>query len=701
MKPYIFLTLLFYNFFYTNAQNIVKKLNWVPHEIYYRHDSITGVKDLDIMQNGNICVLAQIDQNEYTGLYILDPVNYSITWKHMFGSWGGLSSQFTTALTATSDTGIVVCHNFYSQSSDTHVYGMIFKFSPTGTILWSDTFVPVPGQMRTAIDIAEDSTGNYLALVQDTVYKLDNLTGAINQAIPVVQNSNKILLVPGSSDFIVNGFLSSSRYSLSGNLIWTFNHPSFISNYSLSEITSSGFYILENDSLFVVDLSTGNLTNTTSLPANLYSSINHSANGDLFISAGNPVTHFNYITQLQTGSIIKVNSAGNILSVKAIPFPKFGLSWVSELPGGNLFCSGTYLLNTCDPLLSQNYMPFYFTVDQNGNGLIDSTTYLWPGDANNNYVLQFSDDALYILQSFGQTGLARDTLNYTTYYNGLDHSDFLSDWNTINTAGVNDKFCDVSGDGIVDQTDLNAFTPYFSFPVAVSYRSATLPDVTFIPESPTVATGDSARFYIVAGSSMAIDSVSGIAFSNYPTQQAPYGTVQFRTNTLGVPGNTLRTFCSISSVSGNANIAFTKTDLSNVHLNTDTIGIISFYIPVTFTDTSFSTSISEIKAIKGDGSDVPVQAVNGTVMVTTPTSIQENSSDKINLFPNPANGKITVDKIYAGNKAEIIDNSGKIISGSIIPENGTINVSALSKGNYFLKIDYKGNVMRSRFIIVQ
>ena len=416
-----------------NAQTWSKKLDWAdPHNIYMHHDSAVGVKDAAVLLNGNICVLAQVDQNELTKLFVLDSITHQILWSKDLGQWGALSSQFTRAITATNDTSILVCVNWFSQSTDTHVHGLIYKYSASGTILWADTFPAVPFQWRIATGIVEDINGNYLALVGDTVYDLNPTTGNINQVIPAISNSMELHAVPLSPDFIVNGQSSTARIDMSGNVVWSFNHiqAQFLMH---SAIGSSAFYLLINDSLHTVNPTTGAIVNSVVLPSSLYSSLNVSASGDLFASQGQTIHEFSS-AQPDNGGIIKISSSGNVLGVKSIPLPLCGVSWVSELRGGMLFCGGTYILTNSDPstnMIAKNYMPFCFTTDLNGNGVMDSIIYMWPGDANHNHILQFSDDAIFIQQSLGMTGLRRDTIHYFTLFHSLDYNDFHQDWNTL------------------------------------------------------------------------------------------------------------------------------------------------------------------------------------------------------------------------------------------------------------------------------
>ena len=181
-----FLVIAFILFFScVKSQTWTQKLNWEIHNVYMHQDSATGVKDADVMRNGNICMLVSMNEDALNKLIVMDPSTQQQLWNHDFGKWGALTSQYARAVTATSDTGVLVCENWLSQAAGPITHGFIYKFSATGNILWIDTFLAVTSQQRIAEDIIEDANGNYLALIGDTVYVLNGTNGNINHAIMI------------------------------------------------------------------------------------------------------------------------------------------------------------------------------------------------------------------------------------------------------------------------------------------------------------------------------------------------------------------------------------------------------------------------------------------------------------------------------------------------------------------------------------
>jgi len=86
----------------------------------------------------------------------------------------------------------------------------------------------------------------------------------------------------------------------------------------------------------------------------------------------------------------------------------------------------------------------------------------------------------------------------------------------------------------------------------------------------------------------------------------------------------------------------------------------------------------------GDGS---ASAKNTPTIITCPLlSIEEHiSSEKINIYPNPTNGIITIPSEFAIKKIVIYDLSGKLLFEKEL-HSSTIDVQNLSSGIYFIKL---------------
>ncbi|TXF79115.1 BspA family leucine-rich repeat surface protein [Chryseobacterium sp.] len=82
-----------------------------------------------------------------------------------------------------------------------------------------------------------------------------------------------------------------------------------------------------------------------------------------------------------------------------------------------------------------------------------------------------------------------------------------------------------------------------------------------------------------------------------------------------------------------------------------------------------------------------------SILGTDETDIKSSLS----IYPNPATHSIFIKSKEKIKSAEIIDASGRVISGVLNPD-GVINIKQLPKGNYFLKIETSNNKKTVKFI---
>ena len=80
--------------------------------------------------------------------------------------------------------------------------------------------------------------------------------------------------------------------------------------------------------------------------------------------------------------------------------------------------------------------------------------------------------------------------------------------------------------------------------------------------------------------------------------------------------------------------------------------------------------------------------------------IIENTSDKLVIYPNPANDLLVVDVGFDADEMSILDIYGKLISTHlIINQHNELNISSLASGTYWIKVDLtNGTTALKRFI---
>ncbi len=82
------------------------------------------------------------------------------------------------------------------------------------------------------------------------------------------------------------------------------------------------------------------------------------------------------------------------------------------------------------------------------------------------------------------------------------------------------------------------------------------------------------------------------------------------------------------------------------------------------------------------------------------SSVSENITDKIKLYPNPANEYITINKLSGNTNINIFDITGKNIykQNNCYQKNKIINIQNFPKGIYFIYINDNGNLSVNNFL---
>ncbi len=136
----------------------------------------------------------------------------------------------------------------------------------------------------------------------------------------------------------------------------------------------------------------------------------------------------------------------------------------------------------------------------------------------------------------------------------------------------------------------------------------------------------------------------------------------------------------------------------------------NFTIPLTYADGNFpDTCIITMKASGNAPTNNDYLWIDNLLFAGSVTGINKvaNYISSINIFPNPATEKITVElntKIQSTITLQIIDVTGKLISENNIGEvygkySHELNTSGIAKGTYFLKISTNDNFEVKKIII--
>ena len=331
---------------------------------------------------------------------------------------------------------------------------------------------------------------------------------------------------------------------------------------------------------------------------------------------------------------------------------------------------------------------------------------VWPGDANNDLVAD-ANDILAIGVGNLNFGWGRNnsSINWVAQPS--------AEWTDTLSNGVNYKHIDCNGDGVIELDDTLAVIQNFNLTHAARYAgntnhvSTTGIPITLVPHQNTILAGNTGTFDIMLGNSAnTVNNAYGIAF----TMQ--FDNTYIDENSISVSGNnswmgTANTnlMAVALKASSETEFAITKIDQTNVS-GQGKIGEISFK---TLSNSNNTTSFSIIHAnlISYDQTNIPIDisasiATVNIVNVTTDID-QAINGNYCNIYPNPNNGKFTIETNSSSKQTvQIFDVNGRLvltqnISGMI----STINANVLSNGIYNINIISNEGIVNKRLIITK
>ena len=703
-------TLLFFVLFpfLSIAQNTwVQKLSYNYQTAGYP-DVFTGVKKIEVGADGSLFVLANVSDHHTQQIFKFSPNSNHYEFDIPCGYNGMQVAQWVDQFRATSDSGIIVCHNNLDELFTGIIYSSIVKYAKDGTVQWGHgwPWCNCPST-HTANDVLEKSNGGYYALVEDSLYEYDSAGNAIDSTglisgIRFLEMTNHDLLVLTKNNLLI-------REDTLGNVIWSQNCTG-----SFAYDTANVFIQTSDSSVQKVDALTGSQIWTRSYNLSPISEIDPTHDGGFIASIGTKLSGPYAITGTPwPGGIFRADSLGDTLWTRHYALPTSGLSTVKLLPNGNICTGGGYLSGYAIGIAPNEPSAFVCMMNADGSYPLAQTGYVGPKDANNDHLSNFVDDALEVMLSLGQTGPARDTTIYG-YPSPCERNDIAIDWSTNSISGANNKYSDFDGNGIIDTNDFQLVCNWWgivdSFPSVYRYQypNSTLAteDFCLVPVRDTIAPGDTALYYMIMGNSTnPVDSIYGFAFTYNidPVGNNPADSVFPFLSGFGSPGNDL--FLNHRHVATNyftqeyrSRTLLCRTDFQNALSVNDTIGIIRFRT-FTYLQTVIPV-IRSFKAILVDGTQIPFNLCVDTVIVdSTLLSINEKQSVRISVFPNPASDFIDV--TIPGTdllEIQIINSLGEIIEIDQTPD-PRINVKNYPEGIYHLKIVSAQGIATTSFIV--
>ncbi len=578
----------------------------------YHHDSLSiGPASLGMRNDGKYFLLNMDYEQGQQTIYFMDSLGGIINTFDV-GDWLTLQEWDSYGMKVTPDGGVVFIQHYFDFGGGpgAPLTYSLMKISNGGVMTNLHTW-NYPDEL---LSVIPHYHGGYYCKVNSST--LDYATGLIypDSAIsPIVFTNDEFLFVRNTIQ----------RSSLSGTVAWQI--PS--DGYSYLCNSEASVY-LKNDSIRKIDALTGNIIWTKYISTSGYFVIDKKSDG--FINVNN-----NILTVYDSsGNYINQNSIGLIYGNPRV---------VSSSPDGSIYVGGIYRTNSF-------YYPNFtrssilIKLNEEGHGVVDSTNMFWPSDADNDSALYYFDDAVVIAAAIGQSSTANTSggFNITTY-------SYATDWATSFESGLNYKYADVDGNGVINNSDLMsmplAMRSYSQTAVFPLHSDSTGVPVSFIPRSAGSQIGDTIEIDLILGSTaIPFDSIYGVSLQFSSCGPPQFDSTYFRIKN-GVLGDTLSNlFFDTPLYNQNIinGIVVCRNDHQNVSIAGDTlmqiiVRISPWAIPGTF------QSCPAIHVITKGGFSIPVNVISEPIdfLLDVKSNVEKNLD--ISISPIPAKESLRIE----------------------------------------------------------
>jgi hypothetical protein len=300
---------------------------------------------------------------------------------------------------------------------------------------------------------------------------------------------------------------------------------------------------------------------------------------------------------------------------------------------------------------------------------------MWPGDANNNGVVD-AVDVLYIGLAYGTEGPERDdaTTNWEAQPFEL--------WGQTFADGTDYGYADADGDGEIEDDDITAaIIPNFALtqgtPASNGYANAApgtgAPKATLTPSATLVEAGASINIELSLGNlEQPIDNFYGIALAMSYDTELVEPTTGFEYDDLentwiNADGAEVEDVFYKDELEGRSELALTRinqTTISGSGKVAD-FSIIIEDIIVGLTIDTFRVRIDSVLLIDNNFERIPVVPDTATIIIADDTtklsSIRQLSTLPARIFPNPASGQCYLKLPHSLSFLKLVDAYGRVI----------------------------------------
>lgn len=332
-----------------------------------------------------------------------------------------------------------------------------------------------------------------------------------------------------------------------------------------------------------------------------------------------------------------------------------------------------------------------------------ASSLVWPGDIDNNGTADVHDMLPLGLQ-FGASGSARDSIS--TLWVGQASAD----WAASQSNGMNLKFADCDGDGIIDANDRDAVYRNYGYLQNVTYDAQgdpileLGPDLTVVFDKPEYQPGETVHAQVLAGTSTdPVTDLYGVSFKlGFNAGAVVPGSFQMRFDGsfLATSADTL-TMAVIQYNEIQAHGSIVRTDQTGIS-GFGKIADILFVLDENFSGT-LGFDISESQGMNAAGAEIAFDHNNDSASVGVIASVGNPSGTGRFVFPNPNTGtfrvhteNMPVDKITL---TDMIGNKEHLADLSVIPGGATVRVDPGLKGVFIMKIYCGSEILVEKVIV--
>lgn len=316
---------------------------------------------------------------------------------------------------------------------------------------------------------------------------------------------------------------------------------------------------------------------------------------------------------------------------------------------------------------------------------------VWPGDTDDDALVN-NVDLLNIGLAYGTVGVPRDS--QTNAWNGY----FADDWTMTFPNGLNTKYADANGDGIVDASDTMAIIQNWGLTYNKNGGSNGIP-IYLATYALTITNDSIINIPIMLGDAQSpVSSIYGLAFSvtyNWELVKEGSAYIRFDSTWLGTSQNMIaiqKDFYNNELIE----TAVTRIDGNNTN-GFGQIGTLGFTIQddiIRGGDSTFSFNILNTRAVESDASIVDVQGLSQDILWQTLIDIANKTtsidlSNQLQVYPNPATSYLIISaKAVQIKNIKIFDITGReMMSKYDCKEQNRLDLSWLNDGFYIIQID--------------